>query len=74
MIYSYIHNTGEWRPRFKGEQPGLDWVDGFMSRHRLTVRITSNIKRNWAAVSPKVIHSYFDNLEVDLHGISPENM
>jgi hypothetical protein len=54
--------------------PGRDWVKGFMARNNLTNRIVSNIPRKRAQVSPAVINSYFDHLEVELIGIPPENI
>lgn len=48
-------------------------MKGFLERHRqiLTVRWCENIKRSRASVTPDVIKSYFDELEISLNGVEP---
>jgi len=40
----------------------------------LKTRLGENIKRSRAAVSRTVINEYFDNLEISLSGIPPQNI
>jgi hypothetical protein len=74
VVRGYIERRGKTKSRFRCKIPGTDWVEGFMSRHNLCLRMTSNIKRKRAAVSPKVINEYFDHLEKELDGVAPENI
>ncbi|CAB3222392.1 unnamed protein product [Arctia plantaginis] len=56
--------------------PGPDFVAGFLRRHqdKISVRISQNIKRSRASVSPEIIESYFDELMISLEGVPFANI
>jgi len=45
-----------------------------MKRHKLTKRITDNVKPVRAEISVNDVTKYFDKLQTTLHGIPPENL
>ncbi|XP_003241645.2 uncharacterized protein LOC100571097 [Acyrthosiphon pisum] len=61
--------------KFKDNLPGDDWARSLLKRHNtLTQRITTNISRCRAEVSPATINSYFDNLSSVLKDIPADNI
>ncbi|XP_022182344.1 uncharacterized protein LOC111042132 [Myzus persicae] len=61
--------------KFKDNLPGDDWARSLLKRHNtLTRRITTNISRCRAEVSPSTINSYFDNLSSVLKDIPADNI
>ena len=74
LVKKYLDKRGISEKRFSDNLPGIDWVRSFMKRHQLTKRVADNVKSNRALVNSDVINSYFDNLEVELRGIPPENI
>ncbi|XP_039298507.1 tigger transposable element-derived protein 7-like [Nilaparvata lugens] len=74
-IKSYLDKQGRQVKQFSNNLPGKDWVISFRKRHpKLTVRKCSNIKRARAAVDESIINNYFNNLEVTLQNVPPENI
>ena len=59
---------------FKNNFPGPDWLQGFIKHHRLTKRITDNIKASRAEVSEDVINDYFNHLEETLKDVPASNL
>jgi len=58
--------------RFKDNVPGLDFICGFLSRHKsLSVRLSTNVKKARMKVNEETLSKYIDNLKVELEGISP---
>ena len=43
--------------------PGPDWVRGFIKCHKVTKRLTDNVKAARAEVTQEVLMDYFNNLE-----------
>jgi hypothetical protein len=77
MFVKWYHDKKGMRiKKFRNNLPGEDWAKSFLKRHSdlLSERLTQNVKRARAAVSPIVINSYFDNLEKTLTGVPPENI
>ncbi|XP_028042420.1 uncharacterized protein LOC114252110 [Bombyx mandarina] len=76
LIKGYLENLGLEIKRFKNNMPGPDYIKSFLKRHKLTItsRLSKNIKRSRAAVSPEVIKAYFDELEISLQGIPLGNI
>ncbi|XP_046394382.1 uncharacterized protein LOC124162069 [Ischnura elegans] len=75
VVREYLNRMGRKEKVFKDNFPGMEWVRGFLSRRReLTVRLGENIKRVRAAVTREVLEKYFNNLEVVLNGVPPENI
>lgn len=61
--------------KFNNNLPGDDWARSLLKRHKaLTQRITTNISRCRAEISPTTINSYFDNLSTVLKDIPAENI
>ena len=47
---------------------------GFATRHKLSTRLASNIKRSRSSVNRNTINSFFDNFEKNAHNILPQNV
>ena len=72
----YLDSLGRTVPKFKGNLPGEDWINGFLARHKsdLTHRMCQNLTNAKAKVGAEEIREYFDNLKVTLEGVPPENI
>ena len=75
MVKHYLDNRGVDSKRFKDNMPGKRWMSNFLSRHQdLNKKVPKLINSARAKVDPASINKYFDNLEVSLEGIPPENI
>ncbi|XP_003245816.1 uncharacterized protein LOC100569189 [Acyrthosiphon pisum] len=76
LIKSYLDRAGRKIKIFKNNKPGDDWYTRFVSRHSglLKPRLSENIKRSRAAVSRTTINEYFNNLELSLENVPPQNI
>lgn len=76
LIKGYLDRMGVQVKRFKNNMPGPDFVECFIKRHKdvISKRISQNIKRARAAVSPEVIEKYFEHLETSLQGVPLSNI
>lgn len=76
FVQSFLNKAGRECPYFKDNLPGDDWVRAFINRHSdmLSHRTCQNISRKRAAVSCEAVNKFFDNLEVTLAGVPPENI
>jgi hypothetical protein len=55
--------------------PGYDWGKSFLKRHPdLSTRVCSNIKRELAAIDSNTVESYFENLEISIADVPPQNL
>lgn len=66
LVKEYLEKRGRQVTKFKNNMPGPDFVASFLKRHKqsLSNRMCQNIKRSRASVSPEIINSYFDELEI----------
>ena len=60
--------------KFVNNFPGYDWVQSFVKRHKLTKRITDNVKAAKAEVNREIMNMYFDRIEKWLHRLPPERI
>ncbi|XP_060854929.1 uncharacterized protein LOC132932560 [Metopolophium dirhodum] len=76
LVKSYLDRAGKNLKPFKNNLPGEVWYKNFIQRHSkaLKIRLGENIKRSRAAVSRTVINEYYNNLEISLSGIPPQNI
>ena len=76
FVKSFLDKAGRESPYFIDNLPGDEWVRSFIQRHSdmLSLRTCQNISRKRAAVSCEVVNKFFDNLEVTLAGVRPENI
>lgn len=76
FVKSFLDKAGRTCSFFKNNAPGYEWVKSFLKRHDtlLSNRLCQNINRQRAAVSEETANKYFDNLEVSLAGVPPENI
>ncbi|XP_039291350.1 uncharacterized protein LOC120353005 [Nilaparvata lugens] len=74
IIKAHLDKRGVNEPRFINNMPGIEWVRGFLIRHKglLSQRLCQNIKRARAQVSHELIRGYFEELKDSLAGVSPE--
>uniref|UniRef100_A0A915K3R9 Uncharacterized protein n=1 Tax=Romanomermis culicivorax TaxID=13658 RepID=A0A915K3R9_ROMCU len=72
----YLDPKGVANPAFVDNYPGNDWCLNFLNHHKafLSTRLANNIKRARANVGPKVMKKYFENLEVTVVNVKPENI
>ena len=50
------------------------WVQSFVKRHKLTKRITDNVKAAKAEVNREIMNMYLDRIEKWLHRLPPERI
>ncbi|XP_028030015.1 uncharacterized protein LOC114242908 [Bombyx mandarina] len=76
LIKGYLDRVGIEVKRFKDNMPGPDFVESFLRRHKevISKRISQNIKRARAAISPEVIEQYFKQLEISMTGVPLGNI
>lgn len=56
IVKSYLTRQGKTQRCFCNNLPGRDWTKSFLKRHpQLTVRLSSNIKRNRAQIDEKIL-------------------
>lgn len=67
----FLDTKGITEPRFKNNMPGKKWITGFFKRQsgELKTRMSNNIKRARAAVTPEMIESYFQELSASLKDV-----
>lgn len=75
LIKNYLDEKNM-NTRFANNLPGDDWISGYMKRMktRLASRMSQNIKRNRARVTPDIISAYFENLAKTVSNIPAENI
>ena len=74
LVKDYLDKQKIVDRRFKQNTPGVDWVNSFIKRHKLTQRLADNVKAARLGVTENEINEYFDNLEVSLKDIPAENI
>jgi hypothetical protein len=74
MVHKYLQKNG--RDVFKGKMPGEKWSYGFLKRHRhkLSLRVTSNIKKARAEKTCNEMRQYFNNLKQSLLAVPKQNI
>lgn len=75
LVKSYF-DANNCTSRFKENLPGRDWISSFLSRNKdkVSTRLSQNIKRTRAKVSPATINEYFDKLATTVQDVPPENI
>ena len=74
LVKSYLDAEKKNIWHFKNNFPGSDWLQSFIKRHKLTKRITDNVKSSRALVTEEVINKYFDHLENSIKDIPASNI
>lgn len=75
IIQRYLNSVNRKIKVFSNNRPGWEWGQLFLSRHPdLKLRFGRNISRSRAQVDEAKINQFFDNLEVELQDIPPENI
>lgn len=74
IIKKGLDSKGITEKRFVDNRPAKNWIKSFLERQRdvLKMRLSHNIKRARAGVTPDTITEYFKELEKSLEGIPPE--
>ena len=62
LVFRYLESKGREVERFTNNRPGIDWVNSFMSRHKLVLRQACNIKRNRASLRSETVNEFFSEL------------
>ena len=73
-VKEYLDHSGVNNFRFKQNCPGVDWLRGFIARHKLSKRLADNVKPARAEITREAVITYFDNLEASLAGVEPNNL
>lgn len=74
LVKAYLDRLGK-VTRFDDNLPGVDWLEGFLQRHReLTMRRANLIKRSRAAVSREMVREFFKEYAKVVEGVPPENI
>lgn len=76
IIKGYLDIVGIEIKKFNNNLPGVDYVEGFLKRYKkeISARISQNIKRSSAAVSPQIIEDYFRELQNSLEDVPLSNI
>ncbi|KAH9643133.1 hypothetical protein HF086_010585 [Spodoptera exigua] len=76
IVKLYLDTSNITVKRFKNNYPGPDFVESFLKRHsdKISKRISQNIKRSRAEVSPEMMKTYFAELEKSLEGVPHSNI
>ena len=74
LVKEYLDHSGVNEFRFKQNCPGVDWLRGFIARHKLSKRFADNVKSARAEITREAVITYFDNLEASLAGVEPNNI
>ncbi|CAB3241805.1 unnamed protein product [Arctia plantaginis] len=75
VIQRYLNSTNRKVKVFTNNRPGWEWSQLFLGRHQdLKLAFGHNISRGRAQVDEAKIKQFFDNLEVELQDVSPENI
>lgn len=71
IIKGYLDRVGLEVKRFNSNLPGVNFIHSFLKRHHqeISLRISQNIKRARAAVSPEIIEDYFIQLQNSTVGV-----
>lgn len=70
LVKTHLDSTGVAIKNFKNNFPGVEWFRGFMKRNsNLTERMSANIKKQRAKISPQILNVFYDHLENELEGI-----
>lgn len=71
LIHKYLQKKGRNVKEFHDNVPGHDYLENFIIRNKLSVRLAANIKRTRAAVGPNQLVEFFDNIKDVLQDIDP---
>ena len=71
VLHKYLEKQGRMVNVFRNNIPGPDFVQHFIERNNLSVRLASNIKRARAAVGAEAINEFFTNVEEVLKDANP---
>nr|CAH7727746.1 unnamed protein product [Callosobruchus chinensis] len=75
IVKTYLTRQGRTVQCFCNNVPGRDWVKSFLNRHpQLTVKFSSNIKRNRAQIDEQIITDYIENLKEGVKDVSPDKI
>nr|CAH7738146.1 unnamed protein product [Callosobruchus chinensis] len=75
IVKTYLTRQGRTVQCFCNNAPGRDWVKSFLKRHpQLTVKFSSNIKRNCAQIDEQIITDYIENLKEGVKDVSPDKI
>lgn len=74
VIAKYLDKQGKTIKIFKNNTPGEDFLDAFIQRNRLSIRLASNIKRSRASVDREDILNFFTNINEALNDADDFNI
>ncbi|KAJ8941421.1 hypothetical protein NQ314_010395 [Rhamnusium bicolor] len=72
VLHKYLEKQGREVRQFKDNTPRHDFMEHFITRNNLSIRLASNIKRARAVVGPNGIHKFFNNIEGVLRDTDPQ--
>ena len=76
LVKSYLNSIGKTVLNFNNNTPGMDWVNGFLDRHKnvLTTRTANILKRARASVSRQEVEEFFERFEKTVEDVEPDNL
>ncbi|KAJ8966501.1 hypothetical protein NQ314_003489 [Rhamnusium bicolor] len=74
VVQKFLDKQGKRVPIFKNNIPGDDFLNSFMTRNNLSIRIASNIKRSRASVDQDDIMSFFNKIREVLSNVEDVNL
>lgn len=74
VIKKFLDKQGKIVPLFKNNFPGPDFLQSFIKRNRLSIRMASNIKRSRASVDRDDVLNFFNNIELAIREVKCANL
>lgn len=74
VVKKFLDKQGKVVPVFKENTPGPDFLDSFIARNNLSIRIASNIKQSRSSVNRNDILNFFNNAELALQEVKSTNL
>nr|XP_047125798.1 uncharacterized protein LOC124807683 [Hydra vulgaris] len=75
IVKIYLDDSGKNIQQFKDNQPGWEWCKLYLDRHpSLKEKVSHCISRKRAQINYCQIKLFFQNLEKELNGVTPDNI
>lgn len=74
VVKKYLDKQGKVVPVFKENTSDPDFLDSFIARNNLSIRIASNIKQSRSSVNRNDILNFFNNAKLALQEVKSTNL
>lgn len=74
VVKKFLDKQGKTVREFKDNYPGPDFVENFIKKHNLSIRIATNIKQSRSSVDRADIIQFFENIKDALGDVDNKNL